>query len=46
MFPIKKLMLEDARLAVYEDNREEIVTQVSAYGLQRQSIKANQVQME
>jgi len=29
--------LEDARFIVYEDEREMMVTQVSAYGLQRQS---------
>jgi len=34
--------LEDARLVVYEDEREVIATYVSTYGLQRQSHKGKQ----
>ena len=39
-------ILEDASLAVYEDEREMILTYVSAFGLQRQSIKINKGQVK
>jgi len=38
------LHLEDRVITVYEEEREVIITYVSTYDLQRQSIKANQRQ--
>lgn len=40
------LNIPGARLTVYKDKREAIVTSVSTCGLQRQSHKANKVQMK
>ena len=37
-------MLEDESYTVYDDEREEIITYVSTYDMQGQSIKANQRQ--
>ena len=37
--PLPKVVLEDARFTVYENEREVIATYVSTYGLQRQSSK-------
>jgi len=34
-------MLEDARYQVYDDEREDIITFVSTFDMQGQSIKAN-----
>ena len=33
--------LEDARYQVYDDEREDIITYISTYDMQGQSIKAN-----
>ena len=39
-------VLQDARITIYEDEREMILTYVSTYDIQGQSIKANYVQMK